>query len=108
MKEETINITHRNEIGIIGLVIPDHLKDAGITDIHSDKDNDTLVIRYKNKRFLCTLNDKYSTAGEIYSLPERLYYATNEILDESLVYALSRYVKENWSILTGHSRGASK
>ena len=100
MKEQTVSITHKKHMGIIELVLPDHLKEDGITNIHSDKNNDTLVIEYKNKRFVCTLKEKYSTIGEIHSLPERLYHVTGEILEESLVCELSRFVKYNWNILT--------
>ncbi len=101
MKEHGTFTTQENHIGIIELVIPDHLKNAGITDIHSDKRNDTLVIRYNNRRLVCTLKDKNSTIREIYSLPERVYYVTGEIFDLSLICSLSRFIKENWQVLTG-------
>ena len=82
------------------LAIPDHLKNAGVKDVYSEAN--TLNIKYNNKQFVCTLKEKYSTIGEIHSLPERLYYVTGEILDESLVCELSRFVKDSWDILTSH------
>ena len=55
MKEETTITTRKNNIGIIELIIPDYLKDAGITDIHSDKDIQKLDIAVTTEKGVVTL-----------------------------------------------------